>query len=113
MSKALIEKLRRAREVKVSVGGKTFTVRRPNDVDAIAWQEAGGGFAMAAERFVVGWDLCEVDIIPGGGPDPVPFDVELWAEFVADRHDLWRPLAIAALDGYKKHEEEVTQQAKN
>lgn len=100
--KALIEKIRRARERDVEAGGHKFTVRRPTDEEAILMR--GAPPLDFVKRFVVGWELTEMDILPGGGSaQKVPFDRELWAEWVADQPDLWEPLGIAALEMYNEH----------
>lgn len=111
MSAALIAKLRKAREFTVEVGGHKFTARRPTDVDAI--ELAGIAPVEFVRRFVIGWDFAELDVIPGGGPDPVTFDPELWAEWISDRPDLWEPLAIPIMDAYKRHVDEREAAAKN
>jgi hypothetical protein len=111
MSSALIAKLRKTREFGIEAGGFKFTARRPTDVDAI---ELGGIAPVEfVKRFVVGWSLTELDVIPGGGPEPVAFDSELWAEWIADRPDLWEPLAIPIMDAYRKHVEQREAAAKN
>lgn len=111
MSKALIEKLRRSREFTVEVGGHKFTARRPTDCDAI--ELAGIGPVEFVRRFVIGWNLSELDVIPGGGPDAVPFDADLWAEWISDRPELWEPLAIPIMDAYSRHVEQREAAAKN
>ena len=103
MSKALIDKIRKAREFVVEVNGHKFTARRPTVCDAI--ELAGIAPVEFVRRFVIGWDLTELDVIPGGGPEPVAFDSDLWAEWVADRPELWEPLAIPIMDAYKRHAE--------
>lgn len=110
MSKALLEKLRRSREIQVQADGHTFTVRRPTEKDL---SELDGKTVTMAQKFVVGWDLKEVDVIPGGGPEAVPFDADLWADWVADRSDLWLPLATAMYESYSKHVEARQGTAKN
>lgn len=101
MSKALIEKLKKAREFGVEVAGNTFIVRRPTDADVINLPAASA--LDFVHRFVVGWTLTEMQIVPGGGPEPVPFDSDLWAAWVDDRPDVWEPIAKALLDAYKAH----------
>lgn len=101
MSKALVEKLRKAREFGVPVNGNTYTVRRPTDADVMNLPT--GTAVEFVHRFVVGWDLTEMQVIPGGGPDPVPFDPELWAAWVDDRPEVWEPLAKALLEAYQAH----------
>lgn len=111
MSKALIEKLRKSREFVVEAGGYKFTARRPTDVDAI--ELSGIGPADFVRRFVIGWNLCELDVVPGGGPEPVEFDADLWSEWVADRPDLWEPIAVPIMDAYRRHVEGREAAAKN
>lgn len=111
MGKVLLEKLQRAREFGVSAGGHNFTVRRPTDADALDMQ--GRAAIEFVKRFVVGWDLTELDVIPGGGPEKVPFDAELWAAWVEDQVELWEPLAMAILDAYRTHVSAREDDAKN
>ena len=111
MSSALIAKLRKAREFAVEVGGFKFTARRPTDVDAI--ELVGIAPVDFVKRFVIGWNLTELDVIPGGGPEPVPFDQDLWSEWISDRPDLWEPLAVPIMDAYKRHVDEREAAAKN
>jgi hypothetical protein len=103
MSKALIEKLIRARERVVAAGGHSFTIRRPTDADALAMQERAP--LDFVRKFVVGWDLTELELIPGGAPEAVPFDPDLWAAWVGDHPELWEPLATQIVDDYRKHVE--------
>jgi hypothetical protein len=105
---ALSDKLRRARESNVKVNGHTFTIRRPTDIEAIEFQrqyqsdEALYG-ARLAERFTIGWDLSESELLPGGGPERAPFEDALWREYVAVHPELWAPLAAQILDAYTAH----------
>jgi hypothetical protein len=97
---SLVEKIRKARETKVDVGGYTFTVRRPTPVDMYRLN----GRAVDAEvlmPFVIGWGgVAELDILPGGDPHPLAFDAQVCAEWLADRPDLLIPLSTAIMDAY-------------
>lgn len=108
---ALIDKLRRARERRVEVGGHSYTVRRPTDAEAL--RLGGSNYLDLVTRFTVGWDLREMDLVPGGGDTPVDWDADLWAEWVADQPDLWPPLAQAILEAYQDHERARAAAAKN
>lgn len=104
MSQALIEKIRKARETVVTVGGHNYTVRRPTDMDMA--EIAGQGGVPIKEylrRFVVGWDVKEIDLVPGGSPEPVPFTPDLLVEWVSDRPGDWKPIADAIKAGYSAH----------
>lgn len=112
MSNPLIEKLRKAREQNVEVGGYTFTVRRPTDVEMI--NLSGVGSAGRMLPFVVGWEgVKEIDIIPGGDPHPLPFDADVCAEWLADRVDLFSPLVKAIMASYHQHAGALETKAKN
>lgn len=111
MSKALIEKLKRARERKVEVAGNSFTIRRPTDAEVVAMD--GRRALDYVQAFVVDWDLAELAVVPGGGPEKVPFDRDLWAEWVSDRPQIWEPLANALLEDYKAHVEARETAGKN
>lgn len=112
---ALIEKIRRARESQVEVGGLEFTVRRPTDLEMLAMTTGPvitQGDIMT--KFVVGWGkVKELDLFSGGTGELVPFSQELFAEFIADRPDLWTPLSNAVVDKYKAHEKAKEETAKN
>lgn len=101
MSKVLIEKLRRARESAVEAGGHKFTVRRPSDAEAAMLSNSSR--LEMLRQFVVGWDLVELDIIPGGGPEPVAFDRDLWGEWINDQPELWEPIGVAIESAYLTH----------
>jgi len=99
---ALADKIRRARESKVEAGGHTFTIRRPTDAEA--QQFADGADAMVlARRFVIGWDLAELDLIPGGSPEPAAFDEDAFAEWVGDHPVVLGKLVNAIVDRYVEH----------
>lgn len=100
MSKALVAKIRKARERVVEVAGHKYTVRRPTD-EYVVFQKAPERVDFLRE-VVVGWDLQEIDLIPGGSPEPVAFTPELWAEYIVDHPELWEPLGLAAIEGYNE-----------
>jgi hypothetical protein len=109
---SLIEKLRRSRERVVDVGGYSFTVRRPTDLEAIALRGAAGIDDLLV--YVVGWKgIKEIDIVPGGNATDVAFDAALAAEWLADRPDLLQPLAEAIMDAYRAHVTALEGAAKN
>lgn len=110
---ALLEKLRRCRESVVEAGGHQFTIRRPTEAEQ-AELHFGGKTSLLdlVRRFVVGWDLQELDLVPGGSPVAVPFDPEVWAEWVNDQPDLWKPISDGVLDAIRTHREKVAVQQK-
>lgn len=98
---ALADKIRRARESKVDAGGHSFTIRRPTDAEAATL--GGMDTVGILGRFVVGWNLKEIDVIPGGSPIDAPFDAEAFGEWVSDQPDIIGTLAQAVIDSYKAH----------
>ena len=82
---SLLDKIRKAREIEAEAAGRKFTIRRPTDEEAASISANGDGLLSVVKRFVIGWELSELDLIPGGGPEKVPFDSALFAEWVADQ----------------------------
>ena len=114
MSRELIAKLRKAREFDVVIGRMTFTCRRPNDDDAVKWFNGGADLSDLTLRNVIGWSgVTEDDVIGNGSSDPVPFHIDLWKEWVADRSDFWQPIAEKLIDAYRAHDEKIKERAKN
>jgi hypothetical protein len=103
MSQALIHKIRKAREIAIYEGGHGFTVRRPTDLEAATLRGQKMDLGDFLKKFVTGWTLRELDIIPGGNPVDVPFDADLFAEWIADKPHLWQPLQTAIFTAYESH----------
>ena len=99
----LIEKIRKARELMVEVNGHQFTIRRPTDEEAINFSSESFGLVDIVKLFTVGWNLTELDLIPGGGGEPVKFDHALFCEWVADQPIIWQPLGEAIMKAYSDH----------
>ena len=108
---SLIDKIRKARETGVEAGGRKFTIRRPTDEEAMTFGKSG--LLEIVKKFVIGWELTELDLIPGGGPDKVTFDAALFAEWVADQPEVWEPLGTAILEAYKAHTDKRDASVKN
>ncbi len=113
MAKSLLDRVRLSRQSTVKVGAWEFTTTRPTDMDML---EISGKITQASllQRFVVGWaNVSEADIYPGGTGQPAEFSTELFAEWVADKPDLWNPLTDAIIGSYRAHKDEVEDSAKN
>lgn len=89
-NKTLAARLK-SREKVVPVKGRHFTIRRPKPAEMVTDMTR----LDLVRRFVVGWDLLNLDLVPGGLPDPEPFDPDLFADYVEDDSDLWLPLSDA------------------
>jgi len=108
MNRTLEARLR-ARERKVTAGGHEFTVRRPKAAEII---EGLDGLDLV-RRFTVGWNLTAADLVPGGNPDPEPFDPALFADYIEDNPELWPPIAEAIVALWREHEERKAADRKN
>lgn len=108
---SLLDKRQAARQSVVEAGGFKFTIRRPT-----AYERASIGGQAPFDllcKFVVGWNLNEIDLIPGGSPTPAAFDSELLADYLADNPELWEPLTVALAESIRIHDEAVGNAAKN
>lgn len=110
---SLIDKIRKARETSVEVGGHTFVVIRPTDEQALGFSRNDITVVDIVRRFTVGWDLIELDIYSGGGSENVPFSADLFGEWVADNPDVWEPLGNAIMAAYKAHSDKRSESVKN
>ena len=110
---SLVEKIRKARETSVEAGGRRFVIRRPTDEEALANSRAGASLLDVVRQFTIGWEMTELDLIPGGSPTPVPFSAELFGEWVADQPSIWEPLGNAILAAYKAHADKRGEAVKN
>lgn len=110
---SLIDKIRKAREVTVEAGGHSFTIRRPTDEEALRMGSEGSDMFSIVRAHTVGWNLKELDLIPGGGPEPVAFDSELFGEWLGDQPEVWQPLGEAILEAYKAHSDKRSTAEKN
>lgn len=108
----LSEKIRRARELRVPAGGKTFIVQRPTTLDMV--ELAGQSAARSILPFITGWEgVTGLDLYPGGDGAPVPFDAEACAAWLEDRVDILAAIAQAAVTAYEDHQRAQEAAAKN
>lgn len=108
---SIADKMRKARQRQVEAGGFKFTIRRPTDLEASRLGKARTEDLLA---YVVGWsDVMEIHLVPGGTSVEVPWDEEVCREFLADRPDLWDPLATAVLTLYTEHVAALEDATKN
>jgi hypothetical protein len=57
------------------------------------------------KKFVVDWKgVKEIDLIPGGDPFDVPFDSELFYEWLSDNPKFWEPIINGIIESYRAHE---------
>ena len=108
---SLIDKLRASRLSKVQVGSFEFTITRPTALDMV--KLSGADKDEMLKRFVVDWHgVKELDLIPGGDPFEVPFDKELFFEWLSDNPQFWEAIIKGIVDAYRAHEEKRTDNEK-
>lgn len=91
------------REERVEVEGRAFTLRRLGDLSVARLREkcARDGSAFVVEllrQTVVGWEMDEAGLYPGGGDSPVEFSTDLFMTWVEDQPEAFSGLADKALD---------------
>jgi hypothetical protein len=113
MANPLIEKIRRARQQTVTCDKYSFTVRRPTNLEMLKLKGRADQETLL-RQFVTGWDnMTELDIYSGGTGAAVPFDSDLFVEWIADRPHYWEPITQAIVDAYQQHDQQLGEQLKN
>lgn len=114
MAKSLIDRIRAARQTTVESNGKTFIVRRPTLLEIVDMRGKQINQGEVITRFVVGWGgFNEIDLVPGGGPEPVPFEPVLFSEYIADHAEHWEPIVNAVLTSYQDYQAKTEDSLKN
>jgi hypothetical protein len=95
-----------ARQSSLPIGKHTVTIRRPSPWDVVQAQAGGRRLNIEwAAGFVVGWDLIESDLLPGGDPEPVAFDADIFLSWLKDNPEFWQPLVKGVTGAYRTYEE--------
>lgn len=111
---SLLQKIKKAREFEVEFEGTRFTLTRPTDLDALHMKyDSVEEAVLDIPKYVVGWSVQEIDLIPGGSAIAVPTDNEIVAEYLSDKPGLWMPLIEALRDAYKAHSDKREARVKN
>ncbi len=107
---ALLQKMLRAREVRIVAGSPrkhTFIARRPTPIEREE-KFRGDTPARGILSLVIGWeDVIESDLIPGGDPHPLPFDQDACAEWLADRPDLFAAVVDGVVKAYEAYTKDL------
>lgn len=106
--------LRAQRRVEVEVGKFTFICRRPTQGDAMRFGLNRDSTVLDfARNLVDDWKgVTEFDVFGTGDSEkPLPWDKELWLEWLDDRGDFWVPIADKVCDAWVKHSEGVKEAA--
>ena len=106
MKKLDLGRYQKSRESQIPAGRFNLVVRRPTQLEVVRLMADGGNLSIeTASRHIVGWDVRESDLLPGGDPEPVEFDSDLFAAWIADQPDLWGPVVKGVVDSVRAHEE--------
>jgi hypothetical protein len=112
---SLVEKIRKARESVVELGGFKFTLRRPTALEVIEIRVSDQGRGRAVLPYVIGWEGVTTLALglPGGDSHPLAFDPTVRDEWLTDRLDLLQPLADAVFAAVAAHEATLEDAKKN
>ena len=103
-------KMAAARQSLLPVGSHQLTISRPTPWDVLNAQSEGKRLDIDwAAGFVVGWDLNESDLFPGGDPEPVSFDATAFRLWIKDYPAYWQPLIKGITEAYTRHEEALAE----
>lgn len=98
----LANKLRAARRFEVVASGFTFVLLRPTDIEFIALRGTATGDRLL--NFLVDWrGVKESDVLAGGDPFDVKFDLDDAREWLSDRPDLFNAITSGIIDAYNAH----------
>lgn len=100
MSKSIRDRLIAARESWIQAGGFEFKVRRPTEMQTLAWRALDRDQVAESmiKTCVVGWrGVRECDLASGESDDEAVFDALTFAAWIEDRPDLWEPITGAVL----------------
>lgn len=100
----LVQRLKDDRISALSIGHITFQVRRPTDIDVANIYKDGLTTFDIARTAVTGWaGVKESDIIQGGAERQIPWNAELYAEWIKDNPQYWQPIRDHAMTAYERH----------
>lgn len=103
----LADKMRRARETRITHGVHEFVIRRPTEMEFAEWLR--DRVPVRLLDYVVDWSgVRECDLVNGGDPHPVEFDRDALVEWATDNSTLFVALTSAVI---KSREQYIAQQA--
>jgi hypothetical protein len=83
---SLIERIHAAREQWVDAGGSRWLIRRPTLYEFTRLRQDTADLLRAT---VVGWELRELDLVPGGTDQVAAFDPQAALEYLEDRPEAY------------------------
>jgi len=113
MKTVSLDRYKKSGQTRVEVGRFAFTVQRPTPAEVVIGRQGRQIDLPFVADHVVDWEnVLESDLLPGGDPEPVAFERDLFAAWMADTPDLWAPLAQAMADSYRAYEEALEARGK-
>jgi len=114
MSQDLIDKIMRAREVRIESGDLVFIISRPTELDIALAKKIDVSERQMFSKYVTGWEgMTESQIISSGDNTPVEFDHDLFCVWIEDHPEHWMPIAQGILKSYQAHKERREEALKN
>jgi len=111
---ALAERIRKSRQTVVETLGHRVTGLRPSHLEVLEMQQADGGMNLRnCLKFVIGWDLKESDLVPGGVGEDVPFDTDAFVLWAEDNPQAWGDIMQGIVGAYQKHAAKLEADAGN
>lgn len=107
---SLTEKIRESRKVVVEVGKIKFFGRRPTLEEFGKLYNANANSYEIARKYINDWEVTEKDLFPDGSQDPVPFNAELFDEYIVDSPvaaEKIRDALLIAVNGYLEKKESL------
>ncbi len=100
-----VERFKAARRSVIELGSHKITITRPTPWDIAMSQENGGRPDITwAAGYVIDWDFQEIDLIPGGDPEPVAFNTAVFCDWIKDFPQHWGTLINGVIGAYQAYE---------
>ena len=103
----VLKKRHEGRERWIEIDGKRLLLRRPTG-GAIAKTQASGEELIKIS--LVGWELTELDIMPGGTDQRAPFHIDLAMDWLEDNPEAYAKVVneiIELINAYNKQLQDV------
>lgn len=114
MSQALIEQLKKARQVRVESGDVVFIITRPTDLDLALAARVDLSERSVFSKYVVGWEkVTEKHILGSGDNALIDFDLALFLTWIEDHPEHWLPITTGIKDAYTAHKLRLEETLKN
>lgn len=108
----LKDRLRKARQIEIKVGGVTFTAMRYTGEQWSQYVRDDTTTAEICRRHVIGWSGVKEKDIFGEGDKAVPFDRELFNEAIADRLDWAKAIIVEMGNQYVDYNDRCVKEVK-